>query len=107
MLQDVNEENFDRTVSEDSGAVLIDFWGPRCQPCLALLPEVERLAQQFAGRVAVVKVNATSNPRLCLRLKVSGLPAFILFVAGREQARLTGKHVTPDAIRSLLAVAEA
>ena len=43
------------------GNVLVDFWGPRCQPCLQMMPTVEKLEQESAGAVKVVKVNAAKQ----------------------------------------------
>lgn len=70
------------------GTVLVDVWGPSCAPCLALMPHVEVLAEQRAG-LRVVKVEAPKARRLCMELKVMGLPAFLLFRDGEEIARLS------------------
>jgi thioredoxin-like negative regulator of GroEL len=68
--------------------VLVDVWGPSCQSCLALMPAVERLASSHLDLV-VVKLEAPKARRLCIELKVLGLPAFLLFKEGKEVDRLT------------------
>ncbi|MGH8886611.1 MAG: thioredoxin family protein [Egibacteraceae bacterium] len=68
--------------------VLVDVWGPSCQPCLALTPTVERLAAA-RPELVVVKLEAPKARRLCIELGVMGLPAFLLFRDGKEAARLT------------------
>ena len=83
-------ETFDVEVHHASQPVLVDFWGPRCAPCIALMPFVEKLAEQYDGQLKVVKVNAQENRRLCVQLKVMGLPTFLFFVRGQEVARKTG-----------------
>ncbi len=70
--------------------VLVDLWGPRCGPCLKLMPWVESLAEKTAGTLKVVKVNSAENPRLCIDLRVLGLPTFLVYRDGREVERLTG-----------------
>jgi len=67
--------------------VLVDVWGPACQPCLALMPAVERLAAS-RPQLMVVKLEAPKARRLCIELRVMGLPAFLLFREGKEAARL-------------------
>jgi thioredoxin 1 len=62
----------------ESGAVLVDFWGPRCQACLALMPAMEALEQSYGGRLNLVKVNSAENRSVCRDLGVMGLPTYIL-----------------------------
>ena len=88
MPVDASVDDFHALVSE--GSVLVDFWGPRCQPCLALMPAVEALEDRLAGRLKLVKVNASENRAICRELSVFGLPTYILLQDGREIERLTG-----------------
>ena len=83
------------------GTVLVDVWGPSCAPCLALMPHVEALAEQRAG-LRVVKVEAPKARRLCMELKVMGLPAFLLFQDGEEIARLSEPDLRPARLQSWL-----
>jgi thioredoxin 1 len=101
MATEATVETYQELVSE--GAVLVDFWGPRCAPCLALMPAVEQLEERFAGRFRVVKVDASQNRQICRDLKVFGLPTFVLYRDGDEVRRLTGN---PTAAEIKAAVAE-
>ncbi|RMG56088.1 MAG: thioredoxin [Acidobacteria bacterium] len=92
-MMTVTTETFDSEVMQAEQPVLIDFWGPRCGPCLALMPVVEELAREYDGKLKIVKINAQENRKLCVRLKVIGLPTFLFFDRGREMDRLTG-HIT-------------
>jgi thioredoxin 1 len=74
----------------ESGVVLVDFWGPRCQPCLALMPAMEALEESYAGRLNLVKVNSVENRSVCRDLGVMGLPTYILYRDGDEIERITG-----------------
>ena len=99
---------FEQEVLASAKPVLVDFWGPRCQPCIALMPAVEALAQENADQLKVVKVNANAreNWQLCRERSVIGLPAYLFFQNGRELRRIAGADVTrqslAEAIRELL-----
>lgn len=73
-----------------SGNVLVDFWGPRCVPCLALMPAVEKLEQEYGGGFKLVKVNAAENRQIARDLKVIAMPTFVLYRDGLEVERLSG-----------------
>jgi len=78
------------------GSVLVDFWGPRCQPCLQMMPTVEKLEADSAGAVKVVKVNASENRDVCRELRVFGLPTYLLLRDGEELERLSGEVSKED-----------
>jgi thioredoxin len=82
------------------GSVLVDFWGPRCQPCLQMMPTVEKLEEESAGVVRVVKVNASENRDVCRELRVFGLPTYILLRDGEELERLSGEVSKEDIERA-------
>jgi thioredoxin 1 len=97
-LMEVNSDNFEQEVINSTQPVLVDFWGPQCVPCLALMPEVEALAEKYGDRVKMVKVEAPKNRRLCLGLKVLSLPTYLFYKGGREVDRLSGSVVALEAI---------
>ena len=72
------------------GRVLVDFWGPRCQPCLAMMPTIAKLEEEAGGAVRVVKVNSAENREICRELRVFGLPTYVLMRDGEELERLSG-----------------
>ena len=90
-LTEATKENFRELVAE--GVVLVDVWGPQCGPCLALMPDVERLALARSD-LRVIKLDSSKARRLCIELRVMGLPAFLLFQDGREVARLAAPDLT-------------
>lgn len=81
--------------------VLVDVWGPSCQQCLALMPAVEQLAAS-RPELVVVKLEAPKARRLCIELKVMGLPAFLLFASGQEIARLAAPDLDADSLERWL-----
>jgi thioredoxin 1 len=87
----VNQESFETEVRQSALPVLVDFWGPRCVPCLGLMPVVEELAGQYDGKVKFCKVNCAENRRLAVQLKVMSLPTFHFYKGGERVAELSGE----------------
>ena len=90
---DVSSETFETEVVQSGKPVLVDFWGPQCAPCLALMPQIEKLEQTYGDKIKITKVDASKNRRLCLQLKVLGLPTFLFYKNGEGIARLTGQNL--------------
>ena len=107
MAIELSSENFESEVVNSDVPVLVDFWGPRCGPCLALMPQVEGLEEKYGATFKISKVDASSNKRMCLSLKVLGLPTFLIYKNGEEVDRLKGDDLTigdiEDAMQKALA----
>jgi len=84
------------------GEVLVDIWGPQCQPCLALMPAVEALEATYGDRVRFLSVNAPDNRAVCRDLRVAGLPAYLTLRDGVEVERLTSNGTTPEQIEQAI-----
>ena len=95
---DLDRDNYENEVLGEKGLVLVDFWGPKCVPCLALMPAVEALETKYAGKLKVTKVNAAENRMLCAKLRVMSLPTYLLYKDGAEVRRLGGEELTADDI---------
>ena len=100
---EANKDNFDEEVLRADKPVVVDFWGPNCQPCLKLMPEIQQLAGICQDKIKFVKVNAAENRRLCINLRVIGLPSFLVFKNGREVARISGQDLTIQDIKNMIA----
>ena len=87
------------------GNVLVDFWGPRCQPCLAMMPTIAKLEEEAGGAVRVVKVNSSENREICRELRVFGLPTYVLMRDGEELERLSGDVSKDDIERAFATLA--
>ena len=107
MAVELNRDNYEVEVLEAKEPVMVDFWGPQCRPCLALMPTVEQLEKEYAGRLKVAKVNATENRMLCAKLRVLGLPAYLFYKDGIEINRLVGEQISEgdlvEAIKAAIA----
>jgi len=87
------------------GSVLVDFWGPRCQPCIAMMPTIAKLEEEAGGAVRVVKVNSSENRDICRELRVFGLPTYLLMRDGEELERLSGEVTKGDIERAFATLA--
>ena len=70
--------------------VLVDFWGEWCGPCKAMAPMLEQFAQEYAGRVKVVKVEMDKNQKTAMQFRVRSAPTLLLFRNGAVQATQVG-----------------
>jgi thioredoxin 1 len=93
-VDEITKDTFEAKVIQSEKPVLVDFWGPQCVPCLELMPKVEALEEKYGARLKVGKVEAPKNRRLCLELKVLGLPTFLLYRGGKEIDRLSGNDLS-------------
>lgn len=85
----VTDSNFEETVNDNS-LVLVDFWASWCGPCRALTPMIQELAEAYAGKVLICKLNVDENPNVAERFQVFSIPTLILFSRGREADRIVG-----------------
>jgi thioredoxin 1 len=87
-MLELNKENFEQEVLQAKGLVLVDFWSPKCEPCMELLPHVEELSARFS-KVKFGKLNILQNRRLAIGQKVMGLPTILIYKDGEKAAELS------------------
>jgi len=98
-LVESHESNFAAVVEMSPIPVLIDFWAPWCGPCRIVAPAVERLSEELAGKLKVVKLNTDDEPTLGQRFGVRSIPTLVLMEAGKERDRVVGA-LNVNALRS-------
>ncbi len=79
----LNENNFDNEVLKSDIPVLVDFWASWCGPCKMLSPIISQLADEYAGKVKVCKVNVDEQPVLANRYQIQSIPTMYFFKNGQ------------------------
>ena len=102
MVIELNRDNYETEVNGSDKPLLVDFWGPKCGPCLALMSAVEELEKDYEGRLKVAKLNAAENRMLCARLRVMGLPTFLFYKDGAEVKRMSGESITKGELKEAI-----
>jgi thioredoxin 1 len=97
----VTDESFAEQVLGSEVPVLVDFWAQWCPPCHRLAPAVDRLAEEYAGRARVVKMDADENPETIRAYRVMAMPTLAVFRAGEVVSQVVGAVPLPR-LRAML-----
>jgi thioredoxin 1 len=99
--KEATDSNWQADVLGSDKPVLVDFWAEWCGPCRAIAPAVEAVAEQYADKATIVKMNVDENMNVPQQYGIRGIPTLILFKGGQEQERVVGS-VSKDAIAKLV-----
>ncbi len=94
---DLTTENWEQEVAKSDKPVLVDFWAVWCGPCRMLTPTIEKLADQFAGKVKVGKLNTDESSEIAIKYGISSIPAVLIFKGGDDQPVERTVGVRPEA----------
>lgn len=86
----VTDASFKESVLDSDQVVMVDFWAPWCGPCRAVAPILEEIADQYAGKVVVAKVNTDEEQRYAMQYGIMAIPTLIVFKNGEEVDRIQG-----------------
>ena len=98
---EVNDINFDQTVLKSDTPVLVDFWAPWCRPCLMVAPILDELAEEYSGRVTVVRVDVDQNPKVAARYSIMSIPSLLIFKNGQPTSNIVGFRPKPELKQAL------
>ena len=99
-VTELTSKDFDAFVSSNN-VVLIDCWAPWCGPCRRMGPEVDRVAEEMAGKVAVGKLNTDENQEIAYKYSINAIPTLLVFKNGEQQESLVGLRPAADVIEYL------
>jgi len=86
----VTDSSFKQDVLESDIPVLVDFWAPWCGPCRMVAPVVDEIAQQYEGKVKVVKLNTDENPQVASQYGIRSIPTLMIFKGGQRVDMVVG-----------------
>jgi thioredoxin 1 len=95
------DQNWEQEVVASPKPVLVDFWAEWCKPCLAMVPDLEAVAQLYAGRLKVGKVNVEENNDIPFRYNITAMPTLIVLKDGKVLDQRVGK-MSKDALVKLV-----
>jgi len=104
----VTDAEFEQTVLQSATPVIVDFWAPWCGPCKMVAPILEKLSQEYDGKVVVAKVNTDDNPEWAMKYGVQGIPTMLFVSGGKIVHRQVGalpERMLREAVTQFLEVA--
>lgn len=90
VMIEFTDANFQSEALESDMPVLIDFWAEWCQPCRALAPTIEELANDYAGRVKIGKVDVDNNRETAMKYSIQSIPTVVLLKNGEVVNKFVG-----------------
>src|SRR4051812_5502460 len=84
------DTNFETEVLNSAQPVLVDFWAEWCMPCRMLAPTIDKIAEAYAGKVKVGKVDTDANREVAMKYGINAIPTVILFKDGQVAKKFVG-----------------
>ncbi len=90
LIKQVTDDNFDTEVLKSELPVLVDYWAPWCGPCKMIVPILDEISKDYAGRINIGKLNVDENNLTPAKYGIRGIPTLMLFKAGAVVATKVG-----------------
>jgi thioredoxin 1 len=98
---EITDENFETEVKGSDVPVLLDFWAEWCMPCKMLAPVIDEIADEFAGKIKVGKLDTDNAREAALEFGISAIPTLILFNEGEIVNRFVGLQQKADLVETI------
>lgn len=95
-VKEFTDDTFEDEVIKSDVPVLVDFWAEWCMPCRMLAPTIEQLAEEYAGKAKVGKLDTDANRDAAVKYGISAIPTVILFKDGEIQKKFVGLQSKGD-----------
>ena len=89
---EITDSQWDATVLQSTEPVFVDFWADWCAPCKAMGPYVDKLAEEYDGKVKVLKINTQDNPEVPAKYGITAIPTFLLIKGGEVVKQMVGQQ---------------
>ena len=86
----ITDDSFEEDVLKAEAPVLVDYWAEWCGPCKAIAPVLGEIAEEYAGRLKIAKLNIDENPSTPPKYGIRGIPTLMLFKGGNVEATKVG-----------------
>ena len=96
MAKNLTKAEFEKEVMQGEGLFLVDFWASWCGPCQMVAPIIDKLSEEYAGKVSVGKVNVDEESALASEYAVVSIPTIIIFKNGKPVEKLIGVRSFDD-----------
>lgn len=90
LIKHISDASFEADVLNSDTPVLVDFWAEWCGPCKMIAPTLETLANEYAGKLKIVKLNVDENRDIPAQFGIRGIPTLILFQKGKDPQTKVG-----------------
>ncbi len=98
----LTDDNFDAEVLKSDIPVLVDFWAEWCMPCKMVEPIVDQIAQEYADKVKIGKVDVDSNPQISMKYGIRSIPTLLIFKNGQPVDQIIGAVPKKNILQKLL-----
>ena len=89
-VKEITDASFKTDVLESDVPVLVDFWAEWCGPCKMIAPILSEIADEYAGKMKICKVDVDTNPETAAKFNVRGIPTLLVFKNGAVEATKVG-----------------
>ena len=93
---ELTDENFEQEVLQAEVPALVDFWAEWCMPCKMIAPIVEELADEYAGKLKVGKMDTDASRETAMKFGISAIPTLLLFKGGEVARKFVGLQQKSD-----------